>query len=76
MANDERGNKIDGFDNVEKEFFKKLDDDFNIPEALGQLFGLIRQVNPLLKIGVVNKKDGQSILEFIENIFLALHGFA
>ncbi|MBI2062445.1 MAG: cysteine--tRNA ligase [Candidatus Yanofskybacteria bacterium] len=60
-------NSIEGLEKIKKEFFKKLDDDFNIPEALGQFFHLVRFGNPILKWGL-EKKDAESILEFANKI--------
>ncbi len=52
---------------TEAEFFRKIEDDFNIPEALGQFFNLIRTINPSLKSGL-NKNDAKLILEFVQKI--------
>jgi len=52
----------------ERKFFSALDEDFNIPEALGYLFSLIRTLNPLLRMGAVSQEYAQPILEFLNKI--------
>jgi len=68
LASEDKESETIDLEKTEKDFFEKMDDDFNIPEALGHLFSLIRQVNSLLKTSMVSKKDSQSILEFINKI--------
>lgn len=72
LAENDKGNKIIGLEKIEEDFFKNMDNDFNIPEAFGHLFDLIRQINPLLKTGLVNKEDRLLILEFINKINIVL----
>lgn len=47
----------------EKAIEKSMNDNFNTPQALAVIFGLIKDVNPI--IGKVNKKE---ILDFFKNI--------
>ena len=64
-------NNID-INESERKFFSALDEDFNIPEALGYLFGLIKTFNLPLRTGVVNRESAQSALEFMNKVDIIL----
>jgi len=51
-----------------KEFFKKLNDDFNIPVALNLLFEFIKKTNSKIDSGKIGKKDPEKIIELLKEI--------
>jgi cysteinyl-tRNA synthetase len=55
---------------AEKEFYSALDNDFNTPEALGNIFNIIRGINLPLRLKVISKEYAQPILEFLNKINL------
>lgn len=59
--------KTDNIKKIKEEFFKKMDDDFNLPEALAQIFNLVRQTNPIIKSGLA-KKEAELILSFLSEV--------
>ncbi len=48
---------------MDREFFDALYDDLNVSKGLGALFGMIRQVNPLLTGNGLSRTDAQMLLE-------------
>lgn len=55
--------------NVHKEeFLKALDDDFNIPVAFGDIFEMIRNINPMLVNNNMNKDTALKYLNFIQDL--------
>ncbi len=57
--------KIDKFKN---KFEKAMEDDFNTPKAMAIIFELIREVNPLLDQGTIDKRAIKEILEFLKSV--------
>lgn len=60
----ETGEKIN-LDTVRKDFYNAIDNDFNISEALGNIFTLIKQVNPLLVQGSIAKQSAEDVEKFL-----------
>ncbi len=54
--------------NTKTEFEKKMDDDFNTPEALAVLFNFIRIINGFIDEGVLEKKSAGQTIKFLEEI--------
>lgn len=53
--------------NLTKEnFINALNDDFNTPEALSHLFGLVKEMNPKILKNEINKHLAGHIIEFLE----------
>lgn len=53
---------------LEQNFLKAMEDDLNTPNALAALFKFIRQVNPLLDSGDLNKEQRQQIIDSIQKL--------
>ncbi|MCD6410598.1 cysteine--tRNA ligase [bacterium] len=51
-----------------KEFEGAMEDDFNTPKAMAIIFELIREVNPLLDQGTIDKRAIKEILEFLKSV--------
>ncbi|MBI2057497.1 MAG: class I tRNA ligase family protein, partial [Candidatus Yanofskybacteria bacterium] len=51
---------------TEKEFSEAMDDDFNTPRALASMFKIIKEINPLLTEGKVDKNSSGSIRKLFE----------
>ncbi len=47
---------------------KALDDNFNLPKAMGHLFAFIRRVNQLMAQGFIDAGQKQKILEFMARV--------
>ena len=50
-----------------EKFDAALDDDLNVPGAMAAVFGLVREVNPLLAEGAVGGEGARRVLEFFED---------
>lgn len=47
-------------------FYRALDNDFNVPEAFGSIFEMIRIINPLLTENKIGKKQAEAISELLK----------
>jgi len=47
---------------------ESLQDDLNLPQALGRLFGFVRRVNRLLDAGAVDAEQAGQVLEFMRQV--------
>jgi cysteinyl-tRNA synthetase len=56
-------------------FEKAMEADLNVPMALGEVFVLIRRVNPRLAGGKVSKKDAELVIEALSRINSVLEIF-
>ncbi|RME81073.1 MAG: cysteine--tRNA ligase [Planctomycetota bacterium] len=55
---------LDVLQECKTRFQKALEDDLNMPEALGSLFASIRKINSL----EINREESQKVLELLENV--------
>lgn len=53
---------------LKEDFYKKLDDDFNTPQAFAALFDFIKKTNQLLEENFVSQKDAKEIYSFFAEI--------
>lgn len=53
---------------VKKAFQEALDNDFNVPEAMGHIFNFIREHNIAVSTGDISKESAQEILAFFQEI--------
>ncbi|MBU3964706.1 cysteine--tRNA ligase [Patescibacteria group bacterium] len=53
---------------AEGQFEKAMEDNFNTPEAMAILFGMIKTINPLLDKNEIDKNQAKKILEFLKEI--------
>ena len=61
---------------MELDFYTALDDDLNVPRALGAVFDFVKKVNPILTDGRLDSDQKKYILEFfmrINTILNVLH---
>ena len=61
---------------MEKGFFAAMDDDLNVPRALGAIFDFIKKVNPILAKGQLDYDQKKYVLDTllrIDNILNVLH---
>lgn len=49
-------------------FWDKLQDDFNSPEALAQLFDLIKEANKFINTHSLSHSDAQKIVDFVDEV--------
>ncbi len=63
--NDKEKFKIDKF---KKDFWTVMNDDFNTPKAISVIFEMIREINPLLDRGGIEKEAKKEILNFLKTI--------
>ncbi|MCK4384646.1 MAG: cysteine--tRNA ligase [candidate division Zixibacteria bacterium] len=65
MVKDEKSNlKVDEIiSKAKQEFEDALDDDLNVSEALGVVFGLVKDVNKLMDEKKISKSDAEKVLE-------------
>lgn len=66
-VDNETGEEIE-LDAAKKNFYDAMDNDFNVPEAIGNIFTLIKQVNPLIVSGSLTKKSAKEIGSFLLEI--------
>ena len=55
-------------ENFKQRFYEYMDDDFNAPQAMAELFIFINDVNKELAEGKVSKQQANKILDFIDEI--------
>ncbi len=58
----------ESLDKTRKDFEKAMDDDFNTPNAIAEIFGLIRGVNSLQGINSLPIKVAEEIIRFFKEI--------
>jgi len=61
---------------MENRFFSAMDDDLNVPRALGAIFDFIKKVNPILAKGQLDRDQEKAVVETlkrINNILNVLH---
>ncbi|MEK7493964.1 MAG: DALR domain-containing protein, partial [Patescibacteria group bacterium] len=51
-----------------KQFFARMDDDFNTPSALAVIFTLMRKANTLMKQEKLSAKDAKQALAFLKEV--------
>lgn len=49
---------------AQQDFWQNLADDFNTPKAFATIFELVKEINKLLDIGHINKKEARTIEKF------------
>lgn len=77
----ERRGKPEGFEKIfgkaKKDFFSRLDDDFNTPKALAAAFDFMQKMNKFMDKGLINENEAWAIYNFFErmNRFLEIIDF-
>lgn len=60
--------KLEMFKEIKEKFEREMDDDFNTAKAIGHIFELVRQVNPLIDSKEISRDSAKQIFEWLEEI--------
>ncbi|HEY4496836.1 MAG: cysteine--tRNA ligase [Candidatus Terrybacteria bacterium RIFCSPLOWO2_01_FULL_44_24] len=56
-----------------KNFWEKLEDDFNTPRAIAIIFSLMKTLNPLINNFAISKREAKAAKEFLKNADGIMH---
>jgi cysteinyl-tRNA synthetase len=58
----------DGVKKLETVFEESMDNDFNVPAAMGYVFNFMAGANPQISAGTMGRQSAQAVLEFLDKI--------